>query len=97
MSAYLIFQGEVVDPDDYERYKAGAAATIEAAGGRYVVRGGEIDVLDGAPPPGRTVVVEFPSRQAALDWFNGDAYAEFRPIRERAARTHCLYLVEGVP
>jgi uncharacterized protein (DUF1330 family) len=95
MAAYVIYQGEVTDPEQYERYKTRAAQTIEAAGGRYVVRGGEIEVLEGDPPPGRTVVLEFPSRQAALDWYHGPAYADVRPLRKRAARAR-LYVVDGV-
>lgn len=95
MAAYVIYQGEVTDPEQYERYKARAARTIEEAGGRYVIRGGDIDVLEGDPPPGRTVVLEFPSRQAALDWYQGPAYAEVKALRERAARAR-IYVVDGV-
>jgi uncharacterized protein (DUF1330 family) len=95
MTAYVIYQGEVTDPEQYERYKAGAAQTIEAAGGRYIVRGGDTEVLEGDPPLGRTVVLEFPSRQAALDWYHGPAYAEVRPLREGAAHAR-LYVVDGV-
>jgi uncharacterized protein (DUF1330 family) len=95
MAAYVIYEGEVVDADLYEEYKAGAAASIATAGGRYLVRGGELDVLDGERPSGRVVVLEFPTRQAALDWWHGEAYTRVRPIRERAARTHRLVLIDG--
>jgi uncharacterized protein (DUF1330 family) len=95
MAAYVIYQGEVTDPEQYERYKTRAAETIHAAGGRYVVRGGDIEVLEGEPPAGRTVVLEFPTREAALAWYHGTAYAEVRPLREHAARAR-LYVVDGV-
>lgn len=97
MAAYLIYQGEVVDPELYEEYKAGATASVEEAGGRYLVRGGDVEVLGGEPPAGRTVVIEFPSMQHARAWFDGPAYRAVRPLRERAARTFALYFVEGAP
>lgn len=95
MPAYVIFSIEVTDPEEYESYKALAGGSLAAAGGRYIVRGGEVTVLEGDPPVRRTVVVEFPSRQAALDWYEGDAYAEARRIRQRAAQAWGL-VVDGV-
>ena len=95
MAAYVIYQGEVTDPEQYEHYKIRAAASIEAAGGHYIVRGGDFDVLEGEAPAGRTVVVEFPSRQAALDWYRGAEYTEARALREHAARAR-LYVVDGL-
>ena len=94
MTAYVIYQGEVTDPVRYEEYKAKAAASIEAAGGRYVVRGGDVDALEG-DPPGRTVVLEFPTREAAAAWYHGAAYREARAMREGAARAR-MYVVDGV-
>jgi uncharacterized protein (DUF1330 family) len=93
--AYVIYQAEVVDPVRYEEYKASAAASVAAGGGRYIVRGGDIEVLEGDAPDGRTVVVEFPTMQAALDWYRSDAYTSARKLRENAARAR-LYLVDGV-
>jgi uncharacterized protein (DUF1330 family) len=95
MAAYVIYQGEVTDPEQYEHYKTRAAASIAAAGGRYIVRGGDFDVLEGDAPAGRTVVVEFPSREAALDWYHGAAYTEARALREHAAKAR-LYVVDGI-
>ena len=95
MTAYVIYQGEILDQERYDEYKAKAAVSIVAAGGRYVVRGGDIEVLEGEPPAGRTVVIEFPTRQAAIDWYRGDEYTEIRRIREGAARAR-MYVVDGV-
>jgi uncharacterized protein (DUF1330 family) len=95
VTAYVIYQGEVIDPVRYDEYKDRAAASIDAAGGRYLVRGGEVEVLEGEPPAGRTVVVVFPTRRAALDWYRSDEYAEARKIREGAARAR-MYVVDGV-
>ncbi len=94
MAAYVIYQGEVTDPDRYEQYKTKAAESILAAGGRYIVRGGEAEVLEGEPPAGRTVVLEFPTRQAALAWYRSEEYTAIRRLREGAARAR-LYVVDG--
>jgi uncharacterized protein (DUF1330 family) len=95
VAAYVIYQGEVLDAKRYDEYKTKGAASILAAGGRYLVRGGDVEVLEGEAPAGRTVVLEFPSMQAALDWYRSDEYTEIRKIREGAARAR-MYVVEGV-
>jgi uncharacterized protein (DUF1330 family) len=95
VAAYVIYQGEVLDPERYEVYKDKAAASILAAGGRYVIRGPEPEVLEGDPPAGRTVVLEFPTKQAAIDWYRSEDYTVARKIREGAARAS-MYVVDGV-
>ncbi len=94
MPAYVIYQGEVTDPDRYEQYKAKAAPSIIAAGGRYIVRGGDVRILEGDAPAGRTVILEFPTMQAAVDWYTSDEYTAIRKLREGAARAR-LYVVDG--
>ena len=79
-----------------EEYKSKGAASILAAGGKYIVRGGDVELLEGEPPAGRTVILEFPTRQAALDWYRGTEYSEIRKIRVGAARVTQLYVVDGV-
>jgi uncharacterized protein (DUF1330 family) len=95
MTAYVIYQGEVVDPERYEAYKAQAAPNIMAAGGRYLVRGGDVVVLEGGSPAGRTVVLEFPTMKSAIDWYRSDEYTAIRNLREGAARAN-IYVVNGV-
>ena len=95
MAAYVIYQGEVLDPERYDEYKAKGAESILAAGGKYLVRGGDVEVLEGEPPEGRIVLLEFPSREAALAWYRSDEYTEIRKIREGAARAR-MYVVDGV-
>ena len=82
MPAYVFYQGEVTDPERYEQYKTRAAASIIAAGGRYLVRGGDVHVFEGEAPAGRTVLLEFPDSEA-------------RSIR-RGAATARMFLVDGV-
>ena len=95
MPAYVFYQGEVTDPERYEQYKTRAAASIIAAGGRYLVRGGDVHVFEGEAPAGRTVLLEFPDSKAAVDWYESEAYAEARTIR-RGAATARMFLVDGI-
>ncbi len=95
MTAYVIFQAEISDEAQYARYRAATPATIAAAGGRFIVRGGATTLLEGEAVPGRTVIVQFPDRQTALDWYNGEEYTAARALREGAAEGR-MYLVEGV-
>ena len=95
MPAYVIYQGEVFDPERYEEYKRLVAPNIAAAGGRYLVRGGQAEALEGELPGGRTVVVEFPTMQAAEDWYRSEEYSAIRKVREGAARAN-IYVVEGI-
>lgn len=95
MAAYVIFQVEVTDDAQYARYRAASGAAIAAAGGRFVARGGETTLLEGDAVPGRTVILEFPDRQAALDWYRGADYVAARALREGAA-TGTMYIVDGV-
>lgn len=94
MPAYVIFQGEVTDAGRYELYKPEALASIEAAGGRYVVRGGSTELLEGTAPS-RTVVVEFADVATARDWYFGESYTRARKLREGAARTEHMFIIEG--
>ena len=95
MTAYVIYQGNVLDEERYEEYKRQVAPNIAAAGGRYVVRGGEPEALEGELPAGRTVVLAFPTRQAALDWYHSEGYAGVRELRDGAAEA-VLYVVDGM-
>jgi uncharacterized protein (DUF1330 family) len=95
MSVYVIFQGPVLDQGAYEAYKTAAGPQIEASGGRYLARGGEKTLLEGDLPDGRVVIVEFESRQAALDWYAGDEYQSIRKLREGVAQTNA-FIVDGV-
>jgi uncharacterized protein (DUF1330 family) len=95
MAAYVIVEIDVTDTVGYEEYKAAAAPTIAAGGGRYIVRGGDIEVLEGDPPLGRTVVLEFPTMELARAWYRSDEYTASRRIREATA-TSRMYLVDGI-
>lgn len=96
MPAYLIVDTKITDPDAYETYKAQAKPVVERHGGVYRVRGGAMAVIESDLwTPSRMVVVEFPSREAALAFVNSDDYAPVAKIRH--ANAACtVVLVDGV-
>jgi uncharacterized protein (DUF1330 family) len=94
VAAYVIADVQISDPDAYKEYTAHTPASIARHGGRWVVRGGTTQVLEGGWNPGRIVVIEFPGLDAALEWFNSDDYQELAAIR-RAASTARILVVEG--
>jgi uncharacterized protein (DUF1330 family) len=96
MSAYIIVEIEILDPVGYEEYKNRAGATVETYGGKYIVRGGKAEVLEGDWQPKRIVVLEFASAQRAKEWLNCEEYREPRKMRHRTAKTNMI-LVEGLP
>ncbi len=95
MPAYLILDIHVVDPEEYAAYRERAPATLEAYGGRYLVRGGEHEVVEGDWDPERVVVVEFPSVERAREWYRSPEYQEIVEMRKRAAPSR-MVLVQGV-
>jgi uncharacterized protein (DUF1330 family) len=95
MCAYVIVEIDIVDPPGYEEYKQLASATVEKYGGKYVVRGGAAETLEGDWNPKRIVVLKFDSIQRAKEWLNCDEYREPRKMRHRTARTRMI-VVEGV-
>jgi uncharacterized protein (DUF1330 family) len=95
MSAYIIVEIEVTDPTGYEEYKKLAGASVATFGGKYVVRGGQTEVLEGDWNPKRIVILEFASMQRAKDWLHCEDYAEPRKMRHRTAKTNMI-LVDGV-
>jgi uncharacterized protein (DUF1330 family) len=96
MPAYVIVQIDVKDPHTYEEYKTLAPPSIAAHGGRYIVRGGEVETLEGTWKPRRFVVLEFPDAAAARAWWSCEEYSEAKALRQRAAVTEMI-LVAGVP
>ena len=94
MAAYIIGDVRVENPERYKDYTAHTESSLEPYGGHFVVRGGASTTLEGEWQPNRLVVIEFPSAQAAKDWYTSDAYQQILPIRQEAS-TGSLVLVEG--
>jgi uncharacterized protein (DUF1330 family) len=95
MSAYVIVDIEVTDPVPYEEYRKLAAETVAQYDGRYVVRGGQVSILEGDWQPGRLVVLEFPDAQRAREWWDSQAYRRAKAVRHASARANMI-LVEGM-
>ncbi len=95
MPAYAIFDIVVTDPGRYEDYKKLAPPAIAAYGGKYLARGGKLDVLEGAWGLSRIVVLEFPTAEQAKAWIDSPEYREARALRHATATTNAI-LVEGV-
>lgn len=95
MSAYLIVEIEITDPVGYEAYKKQAADTVHKYGGKYIVRGGKTEVLEGDWIPKRMVVLEFPTAERAKEWLNCEEYREPRKLRHATSKTKMI-LVEGM-
>jgi uncharacterized protein (DUF1330 family) len=95
MPAYIIVEIEILDAVGYEEYKKLAGATVEKYDGKYIVRGGKTEVLEGDWQPKRIVVLEFESAERAKQWLNSEEYREPRKMRHRTAKTNMI-LVEGM-
>jgi len=85
MSAYVVVQVTVQDPDRYEGYKALTPETIHSHGGRFVVRGGDLEVVEGEWGYQRLVVLEFDSLEQAKGWYASPEYQEASKIRQSAS------------
>jgi uncharacterized protein (DUF1330 family) len=94
-SAYFIADFELTDAEAIKPYSAKVESTFRPFGGRFIVRGGDPVPLEGRPPKGRLVVIEFDSIDKAQAWYNSAAYAELRPIRQKAGRSN-IYIVQGL-
>jgi uncharacterized protein (DUF1330 family) len=92
---YVIALVNISDEERYADYRAGTVASLEPYEGRFIVRGGATEPLEGSWDAQRTVVIEFPSVEQARAWFNGDGYQQLAAIR-REASTADIVLVEGV-
>jgi uncharacterized protein (DUF1330 family) len=95
VSAYVLVEVDISNAEQYDRYRPRAAASVGQYGGRYLVRGGQSEVLEGDRVPNRLVVLEFPDGDAARRWYHSPEYAAAKAVRDGAA-TGSFILVEGV-
>jgi uncharacterized protein (DUF1330 family) len=94
MPAYIIAESTILDVKAFEIYRRRAEASVVEYGGRYLARGGEIEVLEGECAP-RVVLLEFPSMDAARLWYRSPEYAKALDVRDQALSRN-LFLVDGV-
>ena len=95
MAAYVVVDVDVKDPVRYEEYRKQVLPTLQAYGGRFLARGGKVDVLEGSWAPKRLVIVEFPDAATAKKWWASAEYAHPKAVRQSASDTDMI-VVEGV-
>jgi uncharacterized protein (DUF1330 family) len=95
MTAYVIGEIEVTDPATYEEYRRQVMAVVTQYGGKFIVRGGRAETLEGGGSPKRVVALEFPSMEQAQKWYRSPEYAPLIALRQKASRGK-LILVEGI-
>jgi uncharacterized protein (DUF1330 family) len=95
MTAYVINDMEVTDPVLFEQYKKLSPPTVAQYGGRFLARGGRIELLEGGHEPKRLVIIEFPSTAQARAWLDSPEYAPAKELRQKASTSNII-VVEGV-
>ncbi|MGA2607307.1 MAG: DUF1330 domain-containing protein [Terriglobia bacterium] len=93
--AYVIAEVEVTDPTTLKKYSETAPQIVESFNGRYVVRGGKTQSLEGEPPKGFIVVIGFDSVEKAREWYDSPAYGAIRPFRQSSTKSR-IFIAEGV-
>lgn len=91
---YVVVNVHVKDTDHYPEYARLARDTVTRYGGRYLVRGGKPEIIEGAPQLERFVILEFPSLEQARLWYDSEEYKPVRALRHKYADTD-LFLIEG--
>ncbi|HEX2608228.1 MAG TPA: DUF1330 domain-containing protein [Flavisolibacter sp.] len=94
MPAYIIVEVDIHDPVRYEAYKKMTPESLLAYEGKFIVRGGPVETLEGDWKPNRFVILEFPSSAKAKKWWSSAEYAPAKEIRQRSATTQMI-LAEG--
>jgi len=94
MSAYVVVQEDIKDEAMFDQYRKQVMPTIAAHGGKFIVRGGKISVIEGEWPMPRFVIIEFASRQAAEGWYNSPEYQKILPLRLKSGKGN-LIIVDG--
>jgi uncharacterized protein (DUF1330 family) len=94
MKAYIVVDVNVTNPTLYEDYKKLTPASLLPFDGKFIVRGGVAETLEGEWQPGRFVIIEFPSKQKAKEWWDSSLYAPAKALRQATSHTN-MVLVEG--
>ncbi len=95
MGVYAVVNIQITDPARYTEYREKAPATIAHYGGKYLARGGKVEVLEGEWDPQRLVILEFESMERFHEWYNSPEYAPLKRLRGEASATEFV-VVEGL-
>ncbi|MDF2158010.1 DUF1330 domain-containing protein [Algoriphagus sp. CAU 1675] len=85
MAAIVLVEADIHNPEIYDAYKKLTPATVEAYGGKFVIRGNPVEVLEGEWKHDRLVMLEFPDKKSAIDWYNSKEYQEAKAIRSKGS------------
>lgn len=95
MPAYIIVDVEIHNPKEYENYRTMVPPTLAKYQGKFIVRGGKTETLEGGWDPKRIVVIEFPTVEQAKSWWSSEEYAPAKALRHKTAKSKMI-LAEGV-
>jgi len=93
MPTYVLVEIDINDPKEYETYKSLTPATVEAYGGKFIIRGNHVQVMEGSWNHDRLVMLEFPDKKTAEEWYYSKEYQEARAIRLKAS-TAKFFIIE---
>lgn len=94
MAAYLVADSTITDPQQFQSYRELVQVALEKFGGRYLVRGGKCETVEGDWQPGRLAILEFASSEQAQLFYDSPEYRAARDARASAANVN-MVLVEG--
>ena len=93
MAAYCFFDTyEVTDPKKLEQYRNSVLATVNRYGGKYVLVGGKCDIVEGNWRPTFSVLIEFPSLEAAHSWYDCQEYAPLKALRPSGTKNNAVFM-----
>jgi uncharacterized protein (DUF1330 family) len=95
MSAYVLANVDVSEPEGYKEYVKHNTALVAQFGGHFAVRGGQVEVLEGEWDTHRVVLIEFPTGDAARAWYHSPEYQAIVPIRHQNTRSGVLAIIES--
>ncbi len=95
MPAYAIVKATITDAERFKDYVAGTPALLEKYGARFLVRGGDVVTLEGEQENRRVVVIEYPSKQVALEFYHSEEYADLLKIMQESG-TRDFIVVDGI-
>ena len=95
-AVYMIGDVDIKNIEEYKKYMEKVKPMIESYGGEYLIRGGKIDALEtNLWEPTRMVLVKFPNKKIAMEWYNSDEYKPYKNIRLKNALSNIL-MVQGL-
>lgn len=94
--AHFIAHFTVNDADVYRQYEKGFFPVLKPYGARFVTFDDDATVLEGERASGRTVIIEFPSEEVLMQWWDSDEYTELAKLRHASVTTHSVSIVHGM-